>query len=119
MDTIYNELRENGIAINKATLLYYMNNTYNKHAEYYDDISNRCSNNLLEIWEGMNSTSFGHVMAYLTLVYRSNISEERRRAAVLVTIPLLKSLDTTKYIILEKSFWGKFQGFLLKLSRYV
>ena len=104
MDTIYNELRENGITITKATLMYYINNVYNKYTEVYKDISSRLScDQLLEVWEKMNSTKFGHVIAYLTLVYCSNITEERRRVAVHMTIPLLKSLDMSKYIIQERS----------------
>ena len=52
-------------------------------------------------------TKFGHVIAYLTMVYCSNISEERRRAAVHVVIPLLKSLDISKYITRERSDWDQ------------
>ena len=99
MDLIHAELSNNDIDIDRKTLSYYINDIRKNYDHTYQEMLDRLTfNDLFRVWELMGATSFGHAMAFLTLVYVSgNTTEEDVRKAVKMTIPVLKNIDIMPY----------------------
>ena len=98
MDVIVNELRENGIDIDRATLSYFINKTYYTYYNVYSSVSGRLSHkDLFTVWDKTHPETFGHVMAFLTTVHFQTLSDEERRSVVRITVPILRSINLTEY----------------------
>ncbi len=98
MDVIVNELRENGIDTDRATLSYFINKTYYTYYNVYSSVSGRLSHkDLFTVWDKTHPETFGHVMAFLTTVHFQTLSDEERRSVVRITVPILRSINLTEY----------------------
>ena len=98
MDVIVNELRENGIDIDRATLSYFINKTYYTYYNVYSSVSGRLTHkDLFTVWDKTHPETFGHVMAFLTTVHFQTLSDEERRSVVRITVPILRSINLTEY----------------------
>ena len=98
MDVIVDELRENGIDIDRATLSYFINKTYYTYYNVYSSVSGKLSHkDLFTVWDKTHPETFGHVMAFLTTVHFQTLSDEERRSVVRITVPILRSINLTEY----------------------
>ena len=99
MDIIYKELIANNVDIDRNTLEFCIKEIYAEYDDMYKDLMNRVMfDDLFRVWELMGASSFGHCMAFLTMVWASgNTTEECVRKAVKLTIPILKSIDMMPY----------------------
>ena len=94
MEIIADELRKNGVHIDITILSQHIHAILDNYRDTYNEATNRLnSTQLLNIFNEMNVNSIGRVMAYLTLVYRMNISEEDTvREAVRLAVPALRNI---------------------------
>ncbi len=98
MDVMLDELRENGIDIDRVTLSYFINETYYSYQNVYSSVLGKLSyEDLLIVWEKMHPDVFGHVMAFLTTVHFQALSDEQRRDVVRLAVPILKDIDLAEY----------------------
>ena len=71
------ELRKNNVNIDITILSQHINYVLAVYEDMYNEVANRLnSDELLNVFNEMNVNSFGHVVAYLALVYQMNISED-------------------------------------------
>jgi hypothetical protein len=112
MEVILSELREGGVDMDMVTLAYYIDGL--RECSVYSDMPAILQPSEMGIVFGiMNVTSFDRAMAYLTLVCVMDIPEETRRAAVRLTIGLLRECDLDLYRIVRE---GCFRGLLRCVS---
>ncbi len=98
MDVIVDELRENGIDIDRTTLSYFINKTYYTYYNVYSSVSGKLSyKDLFTVWDKTHPETFGHVMAFLTTVHFQTLTDEQKRDVVRITVPILRSVDLTEY----------------------
>ncbi len=98
MDVIVDELRENGIDIDRATLSYFINKTYYDYQNVYSSVLGKLSyEDLVTVWERMHPETFGHVMAFLTTVHFQTLTDEQRRGVVRITVPILKNVNLAEH----------------------
>ena len=91
MGVIVDELRKNNINVDITILSQHIHYILDKYRDMYNEMADR--NELLNVYNSINVNSVGRVMAYLTLVYRMNISEEDTvREAVRLVVPTLRNL---------------------------
>ena len=89
MEVILSELREGGVDMDMVTLAYYIDDLRDRSV--YSDMSARVQPSEMGVVFGiMNVTNFGRAVAYLALVHVMDIPEETKRAAVRLTVGLLK-----------------------------
>ena len=70
MDVIVDELRKNGIDIDKTTLSYFINKAYNDYQSVYERFLDTVSyEDFFVVWNQLQPRSFGHVMVFLTVVH--------------------------------------------------
>ena len=98
MEVIEDELRKNGVPVDKETLSQHIHYILNHYRDTYNDSVNllRLSSkeeNVLNVFHEMGVNTPGRAVAYLTLVYRMNhlLKEETVRQAVRLTAPVLKN----------------------------
>ena len=92
------ELRENGIDIDKATLSYFINNTYHTYYNVYSSVLGKLSyEDLFVVWDKTHPETFGHVMAFLTTVHFQTLTDEQRRDVVQITVPILRNINLAEY----------------------
>ncbi len=98
MDVIVDELRENGIDVDKATLSYFINKTYHTYHNVYSSVLGKLSyEDLFTVWEKTRPETFGHVMAFLTTVHFQTLTDEQKRNVVRITVPILRNVNLTEY----------------------
>ncbi len=98
MDVIVDELRENGIDIDRATLSYFINKTYHTYYNVYSSVSGKLSyEDLFTVWGKTRPETFGHVMAFLTTVHFQTLTDEQKRNVVRITVPILRNIDLAEY----------------------
>jgi hypothetical protein len=99
MDVVVDELRKNGIDIDKTTLSYFINKLYYDNPNVYGHFLNKLlyEGLFMTVWEQLRPNSFGHVMAFLTTVHFQNLSEEQKRNVVWLTVPVLENIDLSEY----------------------
>ncbi len=98
MDVMVDELRENGIDIDRATLSYFINKTYYTYYNVYSSVSGKLSHkDLFTVWDKTHPETFGHVMAFLTTVHFQTLTDEQKRNVVRITVPILRNIDLTEY----------------------
>ncbi len=120
MEVILDELRENSIDIDRTTLSYFINKTYYDYQNVYSSIYGKLSyEDLFVVWEETHPETFGHVMAFLTAVHFQTLSDEQRRNAVRVTVPILKGIDLTKYKREKEYAWDKYTVVRNTVHRYI
>ncbi len=120
MEVILDELRENGIDINRETLSYFINKTYYDYQNVYSSVLGKLSyKDLVTVWERTHPETFGHVMAFLTTVHLQTLSDEQRRNVVRVTVPILKGIDLTKYKREREYAWDKYTLVRNAVHRYI
>jgi hypothetical protein len=108
MEVILDELHEQGIDIDMKTLSHTINGLLEKHRPLYDQmIMNINHNEIRDVFNEIIVNSYGRAMAYLTLVYLMNTSEEIKRKAVrLVTVPL-RGLNLSVYQLEKRSIFNR------------
>ena len=83
MEVIVDELQRNNIDIDIRKLSHHINEIIDRHEALYGEMAVRLNpEDLSNVFTEMNVNSFGRLMAYLTLVYIMDISEDTRRKAV-------------------------------------
>ena len=94
MEVIADELQKNGVYIDIETLSEHMNYILDNYKDVYNYAASRLdSTKLFDVFYQMSVNSVGRVMAYLTLVYRVNISrEDTVRKAVRLVVPTLRNI---------------------------
>ncbi len=98
MDLMVDELRENGIDIDKATLSYFINKTYHTYYNVYSSVLGKLSyEDLFVVWDKTHPETFGHVMAFLTTVHFQTLTDEQRRDVVQITVPILRNINLAEY----------------------
>ncbi len=98
MDLMVDELRENGIDIDKATLSYFINKTYHTYYNVYSSVLGKLSyEDLFVVWDKTHPETFGHVMAFLTTVHFQTLTDEQRRGVVQITVPILRNINLAEY----------------------
>ena len=98
MDVIVDELRENGIDIDRETLSYFINKTYYDYQNVYSSVLGKLSyEDLVTVWERTHPETFGHVMAFLTTVHFQTLTDEQRRGVVRITVPILKNVNLAEH----------------------
>ncbi len=98
MDLMVDELRENGIDIDKATLSYFINKTYHTYYNVYSSVLGKLSyEDLFVVWDKTHPETFGHVMAFLTTVHFQTLTDEQRRDVVQITVPILRNVNLAEY----------------------
>ena len=98
MDFILSELQRNEVEIDMKSLEYHIECLSTEHHTLYQEILVQ-SVDLREIFYRMKINNFGHAMAYLTLVYLSNCSEDEVRMAVQLVSVSLKQINLERYRI--------------------
>ena len=98
MEVIEDELKKNGVPVDKETISEHIHYILDNYRDAYNDSVNllRLSSkeeNVLNVFHEMDVNTPGRVVAYLTLVYRMNhlLKEETVRQAVRLTAPVLKN----------------------------
>jgi hypothetical protein len=105
MEVILDELRENGVDIAMRTLSHQINYLLEDHeATYNQMVVNVNPNEMHVVFNTINVTNFGRAMAYLTLVYLMQSSEDTTRRALRLVAASLKSFDLRVYRIEEETF---------------
>ncbi len=98
MDVIVDELRENGINIDRATLSYFINKIYYDYQNVYSSVSGKLTyEDLFTVWERTHPETFGHVMAFLTTVHFQTLTDEQKRNVVRITVPILRNISLAEY----------------------
>ncbi len=98
MDVIVDELRENGVDIDRATLSYFINKTYHTYYNVYGSVSGKLSyEDLFTVWDKTRPETFGHVIAFLTTVHFQTLTDEQKRNVVRITVPILRNIDLAEY----------------------
>ena len=100
MEVIVDELRKNNVYVDITVLSQHIHYILDKYQDKYNEMANRMnSTDLLNVFNEMNINSIGRVMAYLTLVYRMNISDEdTTREAVRLVVPVLRNITRVERI---------------------
>ena len=98
MEVIEDELKKNGVPVDKETILEHIHYILNNYRDTYNDSVNllRLSSkeeNVLNVFYEMDVNTPGRAVAYLTLVYRMKhlLKEETVRQAVRLTAPVLRN----------------------------
>ena len=91
------ELRENSVDIDKTTLSRYINEILVRQEEVYGEMAIQLNpEDLPCVFTNVNVINIGRAMAYLTLVYLMNISEDAKREAVRLVAVVLKDMNITR-----------------------
>ncbi len=120
MEVILDELRENNIDIDRTTLSYFINKAYYDYRNVYSSVYGKLSyEDLFIVWERTHPETFGHVMAFLTIVHFHTLSDEQRRNVVRVTVPILKGIDLAEYRRGREYAWDKYTIVRNTVHRYI
>ncbi len=120
MDVMLDELRKNGIDIDKATLSYFVNKTYYDYRNVYSSVLGKLSyEDLFVVWEKTHPETFGHVMAFLTTVHFQTLGDEQKRNVVRITVPILRDIDLTEYKREREYAWDKYTLVRNTVHRYI
>ena len=94
MEVMVDELRKNHIRVDITILSMHINNILDNYKDVYNDAASRLNpEQLVDVFHEMSINSVGRVMAYLTLVYRMNISrEDDVRKVVRFVVPALRNI---------------------------
>ena len=93
MEVIADELRRNNITVDITILSQYIHYILENHEGMYDNAANSLnSDDLVNVFGTMNISSIGRAVAYLALVYRMNIPEDKTREAVRLVVPSIKDI---------------------------
>ena len=120
MDVIVDELRKNGINIDRTTLSYFINKAYYDYQNVYRSFLNKLTyEDLFVVWERAHPETFGHVMAFLTTAHFQNLNEEQKRNIVRLTVPILKDIGLTVYKRETEYAWDKYTFVRNTVHRYI
>ena len=93
MKVIVDELWKNNITVDITMLSQYIHYILDNHEDTYNNAANHLnSDELLSVFNGMNINNIGRAVAYLALVYRMDIPEDRTREAVRLVVPAIRSI---------------------------
>ena len=93
MEVIVDELRRNNITVDITILSQYIYYILENHEGMYDNASNSLnSDDMVNVFAAMNINSIGRAVAYLALVYRMNIPEDKTREAVRLVVPSIMNI---------------------------
>ena len=110
MEDIVDELQKNTVDIDILILSQRINYVLDRHKKLYGEMAERLSpEELLGVFAEMNVNSFGRAMAYLTLIYLMNISEDVKREAVRLVAPVLRNVGVTR---VEEGFFRRMFSWL-------
>ena len=112
MEVILDELQKNGVTIGIKTLSYYIKYFTEQHEGAYENMRRQVNReNISEIFYQIKVVNFGRAMAYLSLVYLMNESEEVTREAVRLVATPMKSFDFSAYKI-EDDLFSRLRSFI-------
>ena len=106
MDVVVDELRKNGIDIDKTTLSYFINKLYYDNPNVYG--LKFSYEDLFMAWEQLRHETFRHVMAFLTAVHFQDLSDKQKRDVVRLTVPVLENIDLSEYKREKEYIWDKY-----------
>ena len=117
MDVIVDELRKNNVNVDRTILSQHIHNILDKYQDMYDEMAGRISaNELLSVYNTVNVDTVGRVMAYLTLVYRMNISrEDTVREATRMVIPALRNIAKAEGISVTRNIPRDVASFIRRI----
>ena len=117
MDVIVDELRKNNVNVDRTILSQHIHNILDKYQDMYDEMAGRISaNELLSVYNTVNVDTVGRVMAYLTLVYRMNISrEDTIREATRMVIPALRNIAKAEGISVTRNIPRDVASFIRRI----
>ena len=120
MDVMLDELRKNGVDIDRATLSYFINKTYYDYQNVYSSVLGKLSyEDLFVVWDKTHPETFGHVMAFLTTVRFQTLSDEQKRNVVRITVPILRDINLTEYKREREYAWDKYTSVRNTVHRYI
>ncbi len=120
MDVIVDELRENGIDIDRTALSYFINKTYYDYQNVYSSVLGKLSyEDLFTVWEKTHPETFGHVMAFLTTVHFQTLTDEQRRGVVRITVPILRGINLAEYRRGGEYAWDRYTLVRNTVHRYI
>ena len=97
-------LRENNVELSQDTLNFHLKKVLEDHKDLYNSMSarigrNNVLKNLVSIYQELEPSNFGRIMAYLTMVSKMSdyCDTETVRKAVEITVVDLKRFDLAKY----------------------
>ena len=117
MDVVVDELRKNGIDIDKTTLSYFINKLYHDNPNVYG--LKFSYEDLFMAWEELCPSSLGHMMAFLTAVHFQDLSDKQKRDVVQLTVPVLENIDLSEYKREKEYIWNKYTLVRNTIHRYV
>ena len=117
MDVIVDKLRKNNVNVDRTILSQHIHNILDKYQDMYDEMAGRISaNELLSVYNTVNVDTVGRVMAYLTLVYRMNISrEDTVREATRMVIPALRNIAKAEGISVTRNIPRDVASFIRRI----
>ena len=117
MDVIVDELRKNNVNVDRTILSQHIHNILDKYQDMYDEMAGRISaNELLSVYNTVNVDTVGRVMAYLTLVYRMNISREDTVCeATRMVIPALRNIAKAEGISVTRNIPRDVASFIRRI----
>ena len=120
MDVMLDELRKNGVDIDRATLSYFINKTYYDYQNVNSSVLGKLSyEDLFVVWDKTHPETFGHVMAFLTTVRFQTLSDEQKRNVVRITVPILRDINLTEYKREREYAWDKYTSVRNTVHRYI
>ena len=115
MDLILDELQKNNVDIGIKTLSYYIKYLIEQHEGAYGNMVRQVNReNISEVFYQIKVVNFGRAMAYLSLIYLMNESEEVTRKAVRLVVPPMKSFDFSSYKI-EDDLFSRLRSFIRRI----
>ena len=119
MDVIADELRKNNVYIDITILSQHIHYILDNYRDTYNEAVSRLNaDELFNIYKRMNVNTVGRVMAYLTLVYRMNISEEdTAREAVRIVIPALRNIARAEGVAVTRNIRIAEGSFIRRIRR--
>ena len=120
-ELIWSILRENNVELSKNTLNFYLKKILEDHKDMYNSMSarigrNNVLKNLVSIYQELEPSNFGRIMAYLTMVSKMSdyCDTETVRKAVEITVVDLKRFDLAKYARDKLSLSQRILSWLLR-----
>ena len=115
MEVIEDELKKNGVPVDRETISEHINYILNNYRDTYNDsvsLLRLSSNeeNVLNVFHEMDVNTPGRAVAYLTLVYRMShiLKEETVRKAARLAAPVLRNAGRVDTSFIRRLCSGKY-----------
>ena len=115
MEVIEDELKKNGVPVDRETISEHINYILDNYRDTYNDSVNLLSlssneENVLNVFHQMDVNTPGRAVAYLTLVYRMShiLKEETVRKAARLAAPVLRNAGRVDVSFIRRLCSGKY-----------